>query len=268
MWPSLGQYSWGALHPLFLLAGICAVVISVLLFWPVVRWRGVAALAAGAVVGKYFHWLVFQVVYGKGLTADLVWATPGAALMSDGTVLGLLPGCLVGAAVAARMLRVPASAVVDAVCVGLVFGQTVGRIGCFANGCCFGIPTDLPWGVHFSTKTVAGLVSWPLALHPVQLYEGATCLAIGTILLVLRRKNIAWLSTGVYLFGYGACRFCFQFLRADTPRIHAGLSTAHWIALAFAVCGLSVTLISLGRRRTLLARSTRIPAAPANHSAP
>jgi phosphatidylglycerol:prolipoprotein diacylglycerol transferase len=27
----------------------------------------------------------------------------------------------------------------------LVFG----RIGCFMNGCCFGRPTDLPWGVRF-----------------------------------------------------------------------------------------------------------------------
>jgi len=33
----------------------------------------------------------------------------------------------------------------------LVFG----RIGCFLNGCCFGKPTDLPWGVRFPYNSFA-----------------------------------------------------------------------------------------------------------------
>ena len=40
-----------------------------------------------------------------------------------------------------------------------------GRVGCFLNGCCYGKPTTLPWGVVF--PTAAPLV----ARHPTQLYE-------------------------------------------------------------------------------------------------
>ena len=33
--------------------------------------------------------------------------------------------------------------------IGLMIGLAFGRIGCFLNGCCFGKPTDLPWGIRF-----------------------------------------------------------------------------------------------------------------------
>jgi len=31
----------------------------------------------------------------------------------------------------------------------MMFGLAFGRIGCFLNGCCYGAPTNLPWGVQF-----------------------------------------------------------------------------------------------------------------------
>lgn len=37
----------------------------------------------------------------------------------------------------------------DILAIGLMLALAFGRIGCFLNGCCFGRPTNLPWGVHF-----------------------------------------------------------------------------------------------------------------------
>ncbi len=37
----------------------------------------------------------------------------------------------------------------DILAIGLMLALTFGRIGCFLNGCCFGRPTNLPWGVRF-----------------------------------------------------------------------------------------------------------------------
>ncbi len=45
--------------------------------------------------------------------------------------------------------RLPMRHYLDALAVGLVAALVFGRIGCFLNGCCYGKPTDLPWGVHF-----------------------------------------------------------------------------------------------------------------------
>jgi phosphatidylglycerol:prolipoprotein diacylglycerol transferase len=34
-----------------------------------------------------------------------------------------------------------------------MMGLAFGRIGCFLNGCCFGKPTSLPWGVRFPYRS-------------------------------------------------------------------------------------------------------------------
>jgi len=35
---------------------------------------------------------------------------------------------------------------------GIVLGQAIGRLGCFAAGCCWGRECDLPWGVRFRSN--------------------------------------------------------------------------------------------------------------------
>jgi len=37
----------------------------------------------------------------------------------------------------------------DIIAIGLMLALAFGRIGCFLNGCCFGRPTKLPWGIRF-----------------------------------------------------------------------------------------------------------------------
>ena len=72
-------------------------------------------------------------------------------------------------------------------------GMTVlfGRIGCWMNGCCFGLPTTIPWATHYHDEHFfASFYSdrlsdfspiQGLSVHPVQLYEG---LGAGIILLI------------------------------------------------------------------------------------
>lgn len=45
--------------------------------------------------------------------------------------------------------RLPVRRYLDILAVGLMLALALGRIGCFLNGCCFGRPTNLPWGVRF-----------------------------------------------------------------------------------------------------------------------
>jgi phosphatidylglycerol:prolipoprotein diacylglycerol transferase len=48
-----------------------------------------------------------------------------------------------------RYHKVPIRHYLDVLAVGLMVALMFGRVGCFLNGCCYGRPTDLPWGVRF-----------------------------------------------------------------------------------------------------------------------
>ena len=56
-----------------------------------------------------------------------------------------------------RFRKLPVRRYFDILAVGLMLGLSFGRIGCFLNGCCFGKPTDLPWGVRFPYRSYAYL---------------------------------------------------------------------------------------------------------------
>ena len=57
----------------------------------------------------------------------------------------------------------------------LPLGHAIGRLGCFAAGCCFGKPTALALGRHLYDRSSRALAGTPLQLplHPTQLYEAA-----------------------------------------------------------------------------------------------
>ena len=66
--------------------------------------------------------------------------------------LELLGGVLLAIAVILFYIhyhQLPMRHYLDALAIGLVVALVFGRIGCFLNGCCYGKPTDLPWGVRF-----------------------------------------------------------------------------------------------------------------------
>ena len=67
----------------------------------------------------------------------------------------------------ARRLKIPLLAMTDALAPGAFMALAFGRLGCFMHGCCYGNPTDLPWGVVFPRSQFGSDVH----LHPTQLYE-------------------------------------------------------------------------------------------------
>ena len=51
--------------------------------------------------------------------------------------------------------KLPIRRYLDVLAVGLMLVLVFGRIGCLLNGCCFGKPTDLPWGIRFPYNSFA-----------------------------------------------------------------------------------------------------------------
>jgi phosphatidylglycerol:prolipoprotein diacylglycerol transferase len=74
--------------------------------------------------------------------------------------LELLGGVILAVAIIVFYLfyhKLPIRKYLDILAVGLMLALAFGRIGCFLNGCCFGKPTDLPWGVRFPYNSFAYL---------------------------------------------------------------------------------------------------------------
>ena len=112
--------------------------------------------------------------------------------------LSLMGGLVAGTAVTVlyccfRKARLPLIA--DALTLPAAAGIMLLKLGCFLNGCCFGKPTDGPFGMIFpANKSGYGFInSLQLVkakspvVHPTQLYEIAGALGAITAAIVLPR---------------------------------------------------------------------------------
>jgi phosphatidylglycerol:prolipoprotein diacylglycerol transferase len=118
----------------------------------------------------------------------------------------------------------------DAFVPGIAFGHAVGRLGCFAAGCCYGKPTTMPWGVTFTNPLANSLVGTPLnvRMHPTQIYEFLAEMAVFAVVMwTWKHKKFSGQVFGTYAFLYGIARFWLEFYRDDPERgsVFGGLMT-------------------------------------------
>jgi phosphatidylglycerol:prolipoprotein diacylglycerol transferase len=162
---------------------------------------------------------------------------------------GLLGGALAVWIVLHRR-RQPFFPVADLLSPYLMLGYAVHRsLGCFMAGCCFGRPTDLPWGLAFPAGSPPAVTyGTGVALHPTQLYTALSALLIFGFLLWLRRRKPFPGSVAIALFFlYAVSRFVIEFFRGDPIRGFIGpLSTSQVISLGTA--GIAVGWFFAARR--------------------
>jgi phosphatidylglycerol:prolipoprotein diacylglycerol transferase len=122
----------------------------------------------------------------------------------------------------------------DSFALPMALAMVVGRWGCFFNGCCYGTPTTLPWGVTF--RMPDGEL---LRCHPTQIYESLFHLTMAGILIVLIRYDLLrYQRLKFYLIAYCVYRFLTEFIRPE-PIWWQGLTFYQWAALAL-MFGLAV----------------------------
>lgn len=165
---------------------------------------------------------VYQEHFSKHILDFLVPQAGGKTLVG-----GLIGGYL-GVVIAKKILKF-ARPTGDLFAPGLALGIAIGRIGCFLNGCCYGIHTNLPWAV-----VIKGT-----ARHPTQIYESIFCFALFIYLWSIRK---AISKEGdlfkLFLLWYAFFRFWIEFLREDKVRSVSNLSIAQIIAaVIFTLCG-------------------------------
>jgi phosphatidylglycerol:prolipoprotein diacylglycerol transferase len=122
----------------------------------------------------------------------------------------------------------------------LALGHAFGRLGCVAAGCCYGRPTDLPWGLRSQSELVEPLLRG-VPLHPVQLYEFTALMVLFSGLLWVHRNRRFDGQVGVtYLLAYPFIRSITETFRGDVARgfVFGGLiSTSQLISIIFFATG-------------------------------
>jgi phosphatidylglycerol:prolipoprotein diacylglycerol transferase len=130
---------------------------------------------------------------------------------------------------------------------GIALGHVTGRLGCFAAGCCYGKPTDVPWAVVFTNPMAAANVGTPLRipLHPTQLYEAGAALVILGLLLATERRGrpFAGRTFWAYMFLYAVSRYVIEIYRGDPRGMVLGMfSTSQFISLVLGPLSLGMLL--------------------------
>lgn len=161
-------------------------------------------------------------------------------------------GALVAGIVAAKIIKMPYLSLVDLAVIGVPLGLLFGRVANFINGELWGAPTDLPWGVIFGGS--AGLSP----RHPSQLYEalleGVLLFIVLFALSLKKPPRPRGTFFGVFMLGYGICRFLIEFVRE--PDVQLGYLWGGWLTMGQV---LSAPLIIAGVVLLIYAFKTKHP---------
>src|ERR1051326_8765871 len=114
--------------------------------------------ALAGIVGAKLLMLALDPYYRKNPAEILTLST----LQSAGIWYGGFIAALVFAFFYMRSQHLPFLKTSDVFAPGLAIGHSIGRLGCFAAGCCYGKPTHLPWAVTFTNPDANQIVGTPL----------------------------------------------------------------------------------------------------------
>lgn len=225
---------------------------------------GIYGILVALAVSKL--WLVFSnweyyLAYPRAIFS-------AATIESGGVFYGGVIGGVAWVLLYTHFHKMPFLRVLDVSAAGVALGHGIGRLGCFAAGCCYGKPTSMPWGVTFTSSVAARLSGTPLhvALHPTELYESAAeFLNFALLIWFGARQRFTGQLIGAYFILYGIERGTIEFFRGDPGRtlmFHDSVSLMQIVSVGLILTG--AFLWWRGLRRT----ASIEPAAPDAISSP
>jgi len=213
----------GTLAPLFPFVMMAAFICGV---WLSQHYKSELALLPSQKV-----WIGMCAFSGAILAAKLPFLVPGlpgfvgasGLLVSGKTILFGMVGGYAGVEFAKSVIGTRLKTG-DYFVVPVATSIGIGRLGCFCGGCCHGVPTTLPWGVHFAHVD-------DQLRHPTQIYEAAFHLAMAAVCAWLYRQGkLRHQLIKFYFLTYFAFRFLSEFVRPEA-RLAAGLTVYQWTCL-------------------------------------
>jgi len=191
----------------FLRLKITQEIIFDLVFWVV----------CAGILGARIFYVFLNLDYFLGNPLEIIQIQKGGLAWQGGLLAGMTMGIFY-----IRRHSLPLAETLDLAAPYIALGQTIGRIGCFLNGCCYG--KEVSWGIYFPI--------YHARLHPTQLYESVSLFFIFLILKRYQKFNqIPGRVFVAYLFLASLERFVVEFFRADHGTTWLGLSIFQWVSL-------------------------------------
>lgn len=199
------------------------------------------AVIAGIVVSRLVH-VIDQWEY--------YIAHPRQIIAFEGqTIYGAILGALIATLAYSWVKKISFWQLGDVIAPGAILGQAIGRIGCTINGCCYGLPTSLPWAVTYTHPDSYAALGVPS--HPAVVYLLIWDLIVFVILWQLRQRlkpvgSLFLLYLALYAMGDLGTRF----FREASPFLF-GLQQAQVIGIAILVVTVPWLIIRMRRGRAL-----------------
>jgi len=202
-------------------------------------------LILSVIVGSRAFYVFYHPSYFLENPLEILLIWKGGLVFYGGLIFAVITALLF-----LRKRKMPVLKTGDLIAPSIALGIFIGRIGCFFNGCCFGKPAGLPWGVVYPEDSFPNEVFPSIPLHPTQLYESAGALIIFFLLLILKRKRR---KEGFIFFLFlslsSIVRFLDDFLRYYDPGTYLpflNLNFNQGIALTIFLVSLSFLLYIRG----------------------
>lgn len=204
--------------------GLDVDLVSRFAFWGIVA----------AIVGARIGWVVQYWPMYRGNWWAILNVREGGLAFHGGLILTIIVGFYF-----VLRYKISLAKLSDAAALPLALGYAIGRWGCFFNGCCWGTPTEVPWGVY--SRFAEGL------RHPVQIYDSLLTLAL-FFYLIWRSKSTKFggqlfLET---LMGFAIVRFVVEFFR-DSVKFNNWLNKTQVLMLGLFIVPLIIQIINLRR---------------------
>ena len=187
------------------------------------------------IIGARIFYIVLNLEFYINNPNEIIMLAHGGLVWYGGLILGSL-SCIVYL----RYKGLDIYRTVDLIVPYLALGQAIGRIGCFLNGCCYGLES-LRFGLYYPVHDKV--------LIPTQLYSSLALLGIYIILRIAQERvyqkgEVFYL----YLLLYSLWRFFIEFFRGDSEIFIFGLSLFQIISIVLFV--VSVVILTRIKRHS------------------
>ncbi len=172
---------------------------------------------------------------------------------------------MIGSFVYARIKHLQVLDVFDYFAPALGLGIGISRIGCYLNGCCFGTPTDLPWGVVFPPDSIPASIFGSQHLHPAQIYSSLYGLGLFIALhFLVKHRRFIGQAVAIFLMVEAVFRWAIEYVRYYESEMHLSLwgMNPTWnqlVSYGLFTGGLLIYLMNMKRNRINRADSSTNP---------
>ena len=169
-----------------------------------------------AIVGSRFFYVIRHLEEFEGHLWDMINPVQSSGEIGIGglSMFGGLVLAIICSVIFLRLKKLNVQKIADVLAPSVMLGLGVARIGCFLNGCCFGLPTQSFLGVIFPPNSPAGYFYQDTRIFPIQLVASLMgFLIFGILLFIEKFKKFDGFTFWLMLTFYSVDRFIIDFFR-------------------------------------------------------